>query len=100
MIFEACRNRYLFEMIDYLCTKAHIVTYNAWLLPHRIEQSILEHREMIRAIEERNLAQFEKLIVKHLTFSKDSYMSQLKGIALRRQRGVKDSNERLSNFAL
>ena len=78
-IFKACHNSYLYEMIDYLRTKAHIVRYNAWSLPHRIEQSILEHREMIRAIEDRNLSQFEKLIVKHLIFSKDSYMSQLKG---------------------
>ncbi len=85
MIFKACRNTYLFDMIDYLRTKAHIVRFNAWSLPHRIEQSILEHREMIRAIENRNLPQFEKLIVKHLTFSKDSYMSQLKGVPLRRQ---------------
>jgi DNA-binding GntR family transcriptional regulator len=79
MIFRACRNGYLYEMIDYLRTKAHIVRFNAWSLPHRIEESILEHREMIKAVEDRDLAQFEKLIVKHLIFSKDSYMSQLKG---------------------
>jgi len=35
---------------------------------------------MIKAIENRNLPQLEKLIVKHLTISKNSYMSQLKGI--------------------
>lgn len=86
-IFKACRNQYLYEMIDYLRTKAHIVRFNAWSLPHRIEQSILEHREMIKAIEDRNLAQFEKLIVKHLTFSKDSYMSQLKGQPAKRPEG-------------
>jgi DNA-binding GntR family transcriptional regulator len=90
MIFKACRNSYLYEMIDYLRTKAHIVRFNAWSLPYRIEQSILEHREMIRAIENRNLSQFEKLIVKHLTFSKDSYMSQLKGVPLRRHEGVEN----------
>jgi DNA-binding GntR family transcriptional regulator len=84
MIFKACHNNYLDEMIDYLRTKAHIVRFNAWSLPHRIEQSILEHREMIKAIENRNLSQFEKLIVKHLAFSKDSYMSQLKGIVVKR----------------
>jgi DNA-binding GntR family transcriptional regulator len=84
MIFKACHNNYLYEMIDYLRTKAHIVRFNAWSLPHRIEQSILEHREMIKAIENRNLSQFEKLIVKHLFFSKDSYMSQLKGIVAKR----------------
>jgi DNA-binding GntR family transcriptional regulator len=87
MIFRACRNSYLYGMIDFLRTKAHIVRFNAWSLPHRIEQSILEHREMIRAIEDRNLSQFEKLIVKHLTFSKDSYMSQLKGVSFRRPDG-------------
>ena len=78
-IFRACRNRYLYEMIDFLRTKAHIVRFNAWSLPHRIEQSIIEHREMMKAVEDRNLNQLEKLIVKHLTFSKESYMSQLKG---------------------
>jgi DNA-binding GntR family transcriptional regulator len=90
MIFRACRNSYLYDMIDFLRTKAHIVRFNAWSLPHRIEQSILEHREMIRAIEDRNLSQFEKLILKHLTFSKDSYMSQLKGMPLKREGGVQD----------
>jgi DNA-binding GntR family transcriptional regulator len=84
IIFKACQNSYLYEMIDYLRTKAHIVRYNAWSLPHRIEESILEHRDMIKAIENRDLSQFEKLIVKHLTFSKDSYMSQLKGIVAKR----------------
>jgi len=78
-LFRACRNRYLFDMIDFLRTKAHVVRFNAWSLPHRIEQSIIEHREMIKAIEDRNLNQLERLIVKHLTFSKESYMSQLKG---------------------
>ena len=80
MIFRACRNNYLYNMIDYLRTKVHIVRFNAWSLPHRVEQSIVEHREMIKAIENRNLSQLEKLIVKHLTISKKSYMSQLKGI--------------------
>jgi DNA-binding GntR family transcriptional regulator len=89
MIFKACHNSYLYEMIDYLRTKAHIVRYNAWSLPHRIEESIVEHREMIKAIENRDLSQFEKLVVKHLTFSKDSYMSQLKGVSLKRREGAK-----------
>jgi len=87
MVFRACRNNYLCDMIDFLRTKAHIVRFNAWSLPHRIEQSIIEHREMMRAIEDRDLAQFEKLIVKHLTFSKDSYMSQLKGLPTKKPDG-------------
>lgn len=82
-IFEACRNRYLNEMIEYLRTKSHIVRFNAWSLPHRIEQSIIEHREIIKAIEDGNSSQLEKLVVQHLIFSKNSYVAQLKGGDLR-----------------
>jgi len=89
-IFKACRNRHLSNIIDYLRTKAHIVRYNAWSLPHRIEQSILEHREMIRAIEGKDLSQFEKLIVKHHTFSKNSYLAQVKGLPPMKDKGRED----------
>jgi DNA-binding GntR family transcriptional regulator len=88
MVFRACRNSYLYDMIDFLRTKAHIVRFNAWSLPDRIEESIAEHREMIKAIEERNLSRLEKLIVRHLTFSKNRYMSQLKGVALQKPKEV------------
>jgi DNA-binding GntR family transcriptional regulator len=89
MIFKACRNRYLYGIIDFLRTKSHIVRFNAWSLPHRIEQSVAEHREMIKALESRDLSQFEKLIVKHHTFSKESYMAQLKGGDFNSHRSVK-----------
>jgi DNA-binding GntR family transcriptional regulator len=88
-IFKACRNRYLYGIIDFLRTKAHIVRFNAWSLPDRIEQSLAEHREMIRALEKRDLAQFERLIVKHHTFSKESYMAQLKGGDFDSHRSIK-----------
>jgi DNA-binding GntR family transcriptional regulator len=87
VLFKICRNRYLYEMIDFLRTQAYVVRFNAWSLPHRIEQSILEHREIIKAIEERNLSRLQKLIVKHLTISKNSYLSQLKGITGRGRKG-------------
>jgi len=79
-VYLTCRNRYLCEVIDFLRTKAHIVGYNAWSLPQRIEQSIREHREILQAIEEGHRAQLEKLVVKHITFSKKSYQAQLKGL--------------------
>jgi DNA-binding GntR family transcriptional regulator len=82
-IFRACHNSYLYEMIDFLRTKAHIVRFNAWSIPHRIEESILEHRMIIGVIERKDLKGLEKLIVQHLTFSKNSYLSQLKGMAIR-----------------
>jgi DNA-binding GntR family transcriptional regulator len=78
-LFKICRNQYLYELIHYLKTKAHIVGYNAWSSPDRIEQSIEEHRQMIGALEAKNASQLEKLIVKHLTYSQKSYLAQLRG---------------------
>lgn len=80
-LFQASRNSYLNDMIDYLSTKAHIVKFNAWSLPNRIEQSRLEHKAMIEALEQRDEDTFEKLVTDHLLFSKNSYLAQLRGTA-------------------
>jgi len=82
-LFQASENSHLNEMIDHLSTKVHMVKFNAWSLPNRVEQSILEHRAMIAALERRDAEVFEKLVIEHLFFSKNSYMAQLKGIARR-----------------
>lgn len=80
-LFRASRNSHLNDMIDYLSTKAHIVKFNAWSLPNRIEQSRLEHEAMIEALEKRDTEAFEKLVTDHLLFSKNSYLAQLRGVA-------------------
>ena len=80
-IIKTSGNNHLTEMIEYLYKKAHIVRFNAWSVPNRIEQSIAEHREIIKAIEKQNLSRLQKLIVKHLRVSKNSYISQLKRLA-------------------
>ena len=82
-LFQASENSHLNEMIDHLSTKVHMVKFNAWSLPNRIEHSISEHRAMIAALERRDAEAFEKLVIEHLLFSKNSYMAQLKGIARR-----------------
>ena len=83
-LYQASGNSYLNEMIDHLGTKVYMVKFNAWSLPNRIEQSILEHKAMIASLERRDAETFEKLVVDHLLFSKNSYMAQLKGIAGKR----------------
>jgi DNA-binding GntR family transcriptional regulator len=80
-LFQASRNSYLNDMIDYLSTKAHVVKFNAWSLPNRIDQARLEHKEMIEALEQRDGEAFEKLVVEHLLISKNSYLAQLRGPA-------------------
>ncbi|MCX5911324.1 MAG: GntR family transcriptional regulator, partial [Deltaproteobacteria bacterium] len=78
-VYQTCRNQHLCDLIDHLKTKAYIVGYNAWSLPQRIEESIREHQEIVKAIAEKNAPKLERLIVKHLTFSKNSYLEQLRG---------------------
>jgi len=80
-LFQASGNSHLNEMIDHLGTKAHMVKFNAWYLPNRIAHSISEHRAMIAALERRDAEAFEKLVINHLLFAKNSYMAQLKGFA-------------------
>jgi DNA-binding GntR family transcriptional regulator len=77
-LFRACRNQYLYEMIDHLRTKSHIVRFNAWSLAHRIQKSILEHQAMIAAIEDKDKKELERLVIRHLAFSKKNYLTQLK----------------------
>ncbi|MGA3174181.1 MAG: GntR family transcriptional regulator [Syntrophorhabdales bacterium] len=79
VLFQPSRNGYLNYMIDYLGTRAYMVKFNAWSLPNRIEQSILEHRAMIEALKRRDGEAFEKLVVDHLFFSRDSYLGRLIG---------------------
>jgi DNA-binding GntR family transcriptional regulator len=80
-LFQASRNKYLNDMIEYLSMKAHIVKFNAWSIPNRIEHSRVEHKAMIEALEQRDAEAFEKLVVDHLLFSKNSYLAQLGGPA-------------------
>jgi len=79
-LFRVSGNNYLNEMVDYLSMKVHMVKFNSWSLPNRIEQSILEHNAMIAALERRDGGAFEKLVTDHLLFSKNHYLEQLNGI--------------------
>jgi DNA-binding GntR family transcriptional regulator len=79
-LFRNSGNNYLNEMVDYLSMKVHMVKFNSWSLPNRIEQSILEHNAMIAALERRDGEAFERLVTDHLLFSKNNYLEQLNGI--------------------
>jgi len=77
-LFQTTRNAYLYNFINQLRLKSYIVRFNAWILPDRIELSVKEHKDICTAVEKKNLARLEKLLVEHLTFSKESYLVQLK----------------------
>lgn len=92
-LFRASGNIYLNGMIDYLSMKVHMVKFNAWSLPNRIEQSVLEHKAMIAALERRDGEVFAKLVTDHLLFSKNSYLEQLRGMP---RNGILDTAQKRS----
>ncbi len=68
VLFQTSGNSHLNQMIDHLGAKVHMVRFNAWSLPNRIEHSISEHRAMIAALERRDAGAFEKLVIDHRFF--------------------------------
>ena len=90
-LFHASGKGYLNEMIYYLGAKVHMVRFNAWCLPNRIERSILEHRAMVAALELRDAETFEQLVIDHLLFPKKNYVSQLRGVG---RKGTAKSGKR------
>jgi DNA-binding GntR family transcriptional regulator len=85
-MLKASHNQYLYDMIDFLRVKSHIVRFNAWSLPQRIKKSLSEHKAIVKAIEKKDLKGLEKVIVEHLNLSKNSYLAQLKRIPPRFRR--------------
>jgi DNA-binding GntR family transcriptional regulator len=77
---KAAHNQYLYDLIDFLRVKCHIVRFNAWSHPGRIEKALSEHKAIMKAIEGKDLKKLERAIAEHLSLSKNSYLSQLKGI--------------------
>ena len=68
VLFQTSGNSHLNQMIDHHGAKVHMVRFNAWSLPNRIEHSISEHRAMIAALERRDAGAFEKLVIDHRFF--------------------------------
>lgn len=77
-IYELSRNPTLVQMIRQLATRGHILRYHAWSSPDVLNRIQTEHRLFIKGLKERDLELLEDLAKRHLSYSKNSYLSHLK----------------------
>lgn len=77
-IYELCSNKNLIQIIKQLQARCHILRYHAWSSPEVIQQIQLEHRKLIVALERRDFKQVEKIMIRHISHSKDSYLTHLR----------------------
>jgi len=76
-IYEASKNRFLIQVIDDLRLKCYTIAYFAWTHAERVNASVEEHREIIKALKQRNRLRFQNLIEHQLVSSKMFYLESL-----------------------
>jgi DNA-binding GntR family transcriptional regulator len=76
-IFRASKNKFLIQVIDDLRMKCYTIAYHAWTGSERVFTSIEEHKEMIKALKQRNRERFQNLIEHQLVAAKMSYLDSL-----------------------
>lgn len=77
-IHELCSNKNLLQIIKQLQARCHLIRYHAWSSPEVIQSIQSEHQEMIRALEEKDFDKLKDLSVRHISYSKDSYLNHLR----------------------
>jgi DNA-binding GntR family transcriptional regulator len=77
-IFQMSQNQSLRRMINDLRNRCHIIRYSAWSSPNILQQVMGEHRLIVEAIEARDVTKLNKLLEKHLSHAKQSYLLRLK----------------------
>ena len=77
IIYQAAENKFLVQVINELRLKAYVIAYYAWRDPERIKVSIREHREIIKALEQKNRARFETLLEHQLITAKAFYLENV-----------------------
>ncbi len=73
-IYRAANNTFLIQVIDDLRLKCYAVAYYAWMDPERVKASIEEHREIIKALKQKDRMRFQNLIEHQLTSAKSFYL--------------------------
>ena len=77
-IYSGSRNNFLVQVIDELRVKSYIVSYYSWADQNQIKVSIAEHKEIIKALKERNREKFQNLIEQHMVSKKVFYLENLR----------------------
>lgn len=79
-IFELSENPVLVQMIRDMRTRLHITRYASWSSPDTLLRIVEEHQQYITALEERDVKTLDDLAERHISYSKDHYLSQLRTV--------------------
>lgn len=73
-LFRASGNDTLLHMIEHLWLRCHLVRHFAWLNPARIQKSVAEHREIVEALEQRDVERLKQVYLRHEMAGRDTYL--------------------------
>jgi DNA-binding GntR family transcriptional regulator len=77
-IYELSQNPALIQIINQLKAQSHIVRYHAWASPDVIKRIQKEHKLLIGAIDNKDFKLLDDLARRHICYSKDTYLLNLK----------------------
>jgi DNA-binding GntR family transcriptional regulator len=77
-IYELSQNPALIQIINQLKAQSHILRYHAWASPDVIRRIQKEHKLLIGAIDNKDFKLLDDLARRHISYSKDTYLLNLK----------------------
>jgi DNA-binding GntR family transcriptional regulator len=77
-VHELCGNKNLIQLIKQLQARCHILRYHAWSSPEIVQRIQLEHRKLIAGLEEKDFDQLHEISIRHISYSKNSYLTHLR----------------------
>jgi len=77
-IYELSHNQTLVQMINQLKARYHILRYHSWSSPDTFQRIQKEHKQFIKCLENKDFRLLDELARRHLSYSKDSYLLQLR----------------------
>lgn len=77
-ILELSRNQTLINMINQLKGRCHILRHFAWSSKEIVRRILGEHRLFIKGLEGKDFQLLDDLARRHISYSKDFYLLQLK----------------------
>ncbi len=88
-IYELSHNPTLIQVINQLKAQSHILRYHAWASADVIKRIQKEHKQLIEALEKKDLKLLNTLARQHISYSKNTYLLHLKAKKANSQKSSK-----------
>lgn len=89
-IYALSGNPILIQLINQLKTRGHILRYHAWASPDIIDRIQKEHKLLIEALDKKDLKLLDGLARRHISYSKDTYLFNLKAKKANSPEGIRN----------